>query len=113
MWLRLVPLAVFFRCGMGVVHVLIAVDDLVGLICHYAHYVGMIFAAALIERDGFLGNVEGAVAEALFYVDENVGEVAAGGHNVFSRIRALAGGILAHVNFGGLRGFAVEFPSAT
>src|SRR5438445_116147 len=41
---------------------------------------------------------------------ENV--VAAGGHNVFSRVRAFAGGILAHVNLGGLGGFAIEFHGA-
>src|SRR5216684_3285501 len=86
----------------------IAVDDLDGLIGDYAQHMRMVFAAALIEGDGFLGNVEGAIAEALFHIDEDVGEVTTTGHNVFRHVGAFAGGILAHVNFGGLGGFAFK-----
>src|SRR6266478_6261431 len=97
---------------MNVVSGRIAVDDLDGLIGHNTQNVRMVFAAALIEGDGFLGNVERAVAEALFYVDEDVGEVTAGGHHVFRHVGALASGVLAHVNLGGLGGFAFKFHGA-
>src|SRR5260370_25652462 len=72
----------------------------------------MVFAATLIEGDGFLWNVECTVAQALFDVDKHVGEVASAGHHVFSCVRALAGGILAHVNHGGLWRGALELDDA-
>jgi len=34
----------------------------------YAQQVGMVLEAALIEGDGFLGNVESAVAQTFFHV---------------------------------------------
>src|SRR5260370_14698141 len=86
---------------MNVVSGRIAVDNLDGLTGHYAQHVGMVFAATLIEGDGFLWNVECTVAQALFDVDKHVGEVASAGHHVFSCVRALAGGVLAHLNHGG------------
>src|SRR5260370_10936160 len=100
--LRLVPLAVVLGGGMNIVGGRIAVDDFYGLTGHDAQHVGMVFAAALIEGDGILGNVERAVAEAFFHVHKHVGEMAPAGHHVFSCVRAFARGILAHVNHGGL-----------
>src|SRR5260370_39977208 len=97
---------------MNVVGGRIAIDDLDCLIGDHAQHVGMVFAAALIEGDGFLGNIERAVAEALFHIDEDVGEVATTGHNVFRHVGALAGGVLAHVNLGGLGGFAFKLHGA-
>src|SRR5260370_6618403 len=94
---------------MNVVGGRIAVDDLDCLIGDYAQHVGMILAAALIESDGLFGDVERAVAEALFYIDEDVGEVTTGGHYVFRHVCALAGGVLAHVHLCGLGGFAFKF----
>src|SRR6267143_5461400 len=87
---------------MNVVGRRIAVNDLDGLAGHYAEDVRMVLAAALIEGDGFLGNVESASAEAFFHVHKHVGEVTSTSHYVFSGVRAFAGGILAHVNRGGL-----------
>src|SRR5271169_6562466 len=107
--LGLVPLAVVLGSWMNVVGRWIAVDDLDGLIGDYAQHVGMILAPALVEGDGFLGNIEGAIAEALFNVDVNVGKLAGAGRNVLRHVGALASGILAHVNFGGLGSFAIEF----
>src|SRR2546427_1482131 len=110
--LLLVPLAVSLGSGMNVVGGRIAVNDLDGLIGDYAHHMRMVFAAALIERNGFFGNVERAVAQAFFDIDEDVGEVSAAGHHVFRHVGALAGGVLAHVNLGGLWGFAFKFHGA-
>src|SRR5258706_186845 len=78
----------------------------------HGQHVGMVFAAALIELDGFFGNIESAVAEALFHIDEHVAEVTAGGHHVFRHVGALAGGVLAHVDLGGLGSFAFKFHGA-
>src|SRR5260370_18012581 len=97
---------------MNVVSGGIAVDDLDRLIRYDAQHMGMVFAAALIESDGFLWHVEGAVAETLFHVNENVREAATGSHNIFGRVRAFAGRILAHVNPGGFRGFTIKFHCA-
>src|SRR5260221_5141369 len=97
---------------MNVVGGRIAIDDLDGLIGDHAQHVGMVFAAALIELDGFFGNIESAVAEALFHIDEHVAEVTAGGHHVFRHVGALAGGVLAHVDLGGLGSFAFKFHGA-
>src|ERR1700676_2291175 len=72
----------------------------------------MVFAAALIEGESVLGNVEGAIAETFFDVDKNIGEVASAGHHVFRYVVAFASGILAHVNPGGLGSFAIEFYGA-
>ena len=75
--LRFVPLAVVFRRGMDVVGGGIVVLDLHGLSGHHAEHVGMILAALLIEHDRILGRIEGAVAQAVFHIDEDIGQVAA------------------------------------
>src|SRR6266849_9787745 len=108
-WLRLVPLAVVLRSGMDIVCGGIAVDDRYGLAGDHSHYEWVIAAAALIELNGFLGNVKRAAAEALFDVDEDVREMAVCDDDILGHVRALAGGILAHVNLGGLRRGAIEF----
>src|SRR5258708_33591165 len=72
----------------------------------------MVLAAALIEGNGILGNIESAAAEALLDVDENVGEVAAAGYNVFGCVCAFAGGGPAHIKFCGLGGFGNELHGA-
>src|SRR6267143_5139875 len=82
-WLRLVPLAIVLRSGVDIVRGGIAVYDGYGLTGHYAHHVRMIAAAALIELNGFLGDVKGAAAEALLDVDENVREMAICDNHVF------------------------------
>src|SRR5260370_11320168 len=105
---RSIPLAIVFRSGVNVVGGAIAVDDLDGLTNHYADDVGFIFAAALRQGDGIFGNVEGAVAEAFLNIDENVLEMSCADNDVLGGVRALAVGILAHVNFGGLRRGAIE-----
>src|SRR5260370_25494564 len=92
--LRFVPLAVVFRRGMNVVGCRIAVDDPDGLTGYHAEDMGMAFAPALIDGDGFLGNVERAVAKALFHIYENVCEWAAGAHDIFGYVGAFAGRIL-------------------
>ena len=61
---------------MDVVRGGIVVLDLHGLACHHAEHVRMILAALLIEHDRIFGNIEGAVAEAVFHIDEDIGEVA-------------------------------------
>src|SRR6202021_2840354 len=48
-WLRLVPLAVIFRCGMNVVRGGICVLDIYGLASHHAKHVRMIAAALLLK----------------------------------------------------------------
>src|SRR5258707_9299780 len=67
--LRLVPLAVVFRCGMDVVRGLIVIFDLDGLTGHHAHHVGMVLATALVEDHGVFGYVERTTAESIFYID--------------------------------------------
>src|SRR5260370_4639375 len=56
--LRLVPLAIVLRGGMNIVSGRIAVDDLDGLTGNHPHHVGMVFAAAMIQRDCILGTVQ-------------------------------------------------------
>ena len=72
----------------------------------------MVPAAALIERGGFLRDVEGAAAEAFLHVNEDVGEMAAAGDHGFGRVRAFAGGILAHVDLLGSRRGPFKFDGA-
>ena len=59
-----------------------------------------------------LGNIERAIAQAFLDVDENVGKFAAIGNYILGLVRALAGGVLAHVNFGRLRGRAFQLYTA-
>src|SRR3984893_6977619 len=94
---------------MNVVRGGVAVNDLNGLAGHHADYVGFIFAAALRQGDRIFRNVEGAVAESLFYVDENVLEVPSAHYDVLGSVRALAVGVLAHVNFCWLGRGTIEF----
>src|SRR6202035_2517298 len=70
---------------------------------------GFVFAAALGEGDGIRGNGEGAAAETLLHIDENVFEVAAADDDIFGGVRAGTVGILAHVNFGCFRRGAIKF----
>src|SRR6266487_966741 len=72
----------------------------------------MVLAATLVQGDGFLGNVESAVAETFFYIHEDVGDVTVAGHHGLGHVRAFTCGILAHVNFGGLRRGAIELHGA-
>src|SRR5713101_8095217 len=97
---------------MNVVGGGITVDDLDGLPGHHAHNVRMVLAATLVESDGFLGNVESAVAETFFHIHEDVGDVTVAGHHGLGHVRAFAGGILAHVNLGGLWRGAIELHGA-
>src|SRR6266850_3409649 len=110
--LRLVPLAVVLRSGVDIVCGGIAVDDLDGLASDYAHHMGMVAAAALIKRDGFLRGVEGAATQAFLHVDENVREMGVRDDDILGYVRALARGILAHVNLSGLWRGAIEFDHA-
>src|SRR5258708_5708824 len=68
----------------------------------------MILAATLVEDDGVFGHVEGAAAEPVFHVDENVGEIAACDYYGLGFVRAFAGWILAHVDLRRLGGGAIE-----
>src|ERR1700733_14842810 len=72
----------------------------------------MIFAAALMEDGWSSGNVKRAAAEAIFHVDEHVGEIAAIDRNVLHLIYALAGRILAHIDLRRLGSCAVELNGA-
>src|SRR6266404_2950779 len=111
-WLRLVPLAIVLRSGVDIVGGGIAVDDRYGLAGDHSHHVRVIAAAALIELYGFLGDVEGAAAQAFLNVDENVREMAVRDDDILGHVCAFAGGILAHVYLGGLRRGAVELHNA-
>src|ERR1051326_1237743 len=97
--LRFVPLTVVFRRGMDVVSSGIVVLDLHRLAGHHAQHMRMVLAAFLVEHDGVLGKVEGAVAEAVFHVNEDVGQIASADPDVFSLVGPLAAGVLAHVDF--------------
>src|SRR5258708_183511 len=110
--LRFVPLTVVLRSGMNIVCGGIAVDDLDGLPGHYTENVRMIAAATLIEREGLLGDVEGAAAQALLDVNEDVREMTVRDDYILGDVCAFAGGILAHVNLRGLGGSAIEFHNA-
>ena len=52
----------------------------------------MIFAAALVEDDWIFGNVEGAVAESVFDVDENIGQFAVVDNKVSASLVPLQAG---------------------
>src|SRR2546429_6555116 len=97
---------------MDIVGSRIAVDDLDRLAGHAAEQVRMVPAAALIERGGFLRDVEGAAAEAFFYKQKTACEMAAAGDHGFGRVRAFAGGILAHVDLLGSRRGPFKFDGA-
>src|SRR5437773_10934418 len=70
---------------MDIVGSRIAVDDLDRLAGHHAEHVRIVPAADLIERGGFLRDVEGAAAEAFLHVNEDVDEMAAAGDHGFGR----------------------------
>src|SRR5580700_5223758 len=97
---------------MDIVRGLIVVLDFDGLPGHHAQHMRMILAAALVEHDRVLGNVEGAVAESIFYVDEDVGEIAVGHDYVLGFVHAFAGWILTHVDLRWLGSHAVELDGA-
>ena len=90
----------------------IVVLDLNRLSCHHAENVGMVLAALLIEHHRILGQFEGAIAKAIFHVHEDVGQVAAADNDAFGLIGALAAGILAHIDLGGLGSGAIELHRA-
>ena len=79
---------------------------------HDAEHVRLVLAADLGERDGIGGNGEGAVAETVFHVDENVGEFAVVHDDGLRGVRSLALGILAHINFRFLGRDAIEIHGA-
>src|SRR5712664_812200 len=108
-WLGLVPLAIVLRSGMDIVGGGVAIDDRYRLTGDHSHHVGVIAAAALIELNSLLGYVEGAATQALLDVDEDVCEMAVRDDDILGHVRALARGILAHVDLGGLRRGAIEF----
>ena len=97
---------------MNVVCGRIVILDFNVLTGHRAQHVRVILATLLVDGDGFLGKVKGAVAQALFYINENIGQLAAIDDDGLSRVGALASGILAHINLGGLGSCAVEFHGA-
>src|SRR2546429_3767552 len=111
-WLRFVPFAVVFWLGVNVVRGGVAVDDLDLLADHHAEHVRMVFAAALVESDGLFRHIESATAKAVLDIDEHVGEVAAAGEEGSRGVRALAGGVLAHVDFRARGRCALKFDSA-
>src|ERR1700728_2001791 len=96
--LRLIPFAVILRSGMNVVRRLIVVLDLHRLARHHAQHVRMILAAALVQDDLILRHIEGAIAQPIFHIDKNVGEVAVVDSDCLGFVHAFAGRILAHVD---------------
>src|SRR5215468_11052530 len=84
--LGFIPLAIVFRSGVNVVSCRIAVDDPYGLTGHGA--------------------------EPFLHIDKHVGEMAVLDDEILSGVCALAFGVLAHVNLGGLGCDTVEFHSA-
>ena len=54
-------------------------------------------------RLDFTTDLKGPVAEAILYVNEHVGQIAAVGNDGFGGIGALAGWVLAHIDLGGSR----------
>src|SRR5262249_6303073 len=105
-------LAIVFRCGMDVVRRRVVVLDLDGLASHYAEHMGMIFASALIEYDGVFGDVEGTVPQAIFHKHKDVREIAIADVDRLGFVRALAPGILTHIDLGWLRSRSIELYGA-
>src|SRR5262249_61482505 len=106
--LGFIPLAIVFRSGVNVVSCRIAVDDPYGLTGHGAEHMRPVFASGLGQSDRILGNIEGAVAEPFLHIDKHVGEMAVLDDEIISGVCALAFGVLAHVNLGGLGGDIVR-----
>src|SRR5262245_57985455 len=73
----------------------------------------MITAAFLIELNGILRSVEGAVAQSVFYVDVDVSQLAAIGNQSLGLVVALTCRVLTHINLYRLRNGASECYSAT
>src|SRR5437016_9877195 len=110
--LRLVPLAVVFRSGVDVVGCGVAILNVDSLPGHYAQHVRMITAALLIKAGGLFWNIEAAIAKAIFHINKDVGQVSTVDDNGFRFVSALAGRVLAHVDFGQLGSCAVELHRA-
>src|SRR5437868_7584472 len=97
---------------MDVVRGGIVVLDLHCLTGHDTEHVRMILASLLIEHNGIFGQIESAIAEAVFHVYEDVGEIAAADHNTFSLVSALAARVLAHIDLCRFGSGAIELHSA-
>src|SRR5262249_38990204 len=79
---------------------------------HNVEHVGVVPAAALIERNWLLRDIERAAAEAFFHVNKNVDKVPVIGNHGFRSVRAFAGGILVHVDFDGRWGGSFKLDGA-
>src|SRR5262249_9716727 len=108
--LTLVPLAVVCRRRVDVVRGVVAVLDVDVLADHDAEDVRVVAAAFLIEFDRSRRRIERAAAEAVFHVHEDVGQVLAIAGVGLDQVLALlgAGGVLRHIDFGGLGLGAIE-----
>src|SRR4030088_3252834 len=80
----------------------IVVLDLDSLACHNAHYMWVVLATALVERDCIFGHVKSAAPYAVLYIDEDIGQIAAIDHDSLGFVRALATRVLTHIDLGGL-----------
>src|SRR5207244_5381705 len=79
---------------------------------HYSQHVMMITAALLIKSGGLFWNIEAAIAKAIFHINKDVGQVSTVDDNGFRFVSALAGRVLAHVDFGQPGSCAVELHRA-
>ena len=111
--LRLIPLAIVLWRWVNIVCGWIAIGDLHGLSCHHAEHMGMIFTSALIQYDRVFRKGKGAVAQPLFHIYEDVGQVAVSHYDIFGCVRSFAVRILTHVNFRWFRSNTLELHGAT
>jgi len=87
---------------MDVVRRGIVILDLNRLARHNAENVRMVLASLLIEDDSIFGNIEGAIAQTVFHIHEDVREIAVVDYDGLSLIGPFASRVLAHINFRGL-----------
>src|SRR4029077_14342273 len=70
--------------------------------------VRMVPATTLVEDNRILGHVESTAAKPVFYVDEDIGKIAAADYYVLSFVRTFAGRVLAHVDLRRFRRRAIK-----
>src|SRR5271165_6369254 len=98
---------------MNIVGGFVVVADLYVLPHHRGQHVRVILATLLVNGYGVFGDVEGSVAQAIFDVDEHIGQLAIVGHDGLRHVRTLAGSVLTHVNLLPFRGRTAEGHSTT
>jgi len=97
--LRLVPFAIVLGHGMNIVQGLVVVLKAYRLAGHHGDHVRNVAAAFLLNGDTLLRRIEVAIAQAVFHVNQHVGQMAIVDDNLLGCRAPLAAGIVRHVDW--------------